>query len=238
MDFALGITGLVVSIGLGIFAVLLSLHFNDQANQAFRDLGTTQYKLQSILERTQLELPQSIASLHQLRDTLALQNHLGLSRQRILSLETVAVRERTASEVWILAVTIDYELADVYLSVIATNLMAGKKYTYFFPAQLGGGPAAGVNKLVFSLRRIGVSEQCLERYLRIFEVDEPNLLVNVTIHDPNHGLKQGYLLPVLSAVGEGFQVILDDELYDRIVPRMYSWIETARIRYPIGELDL
>src|SRR5262245_25242416 len=130
MDTALGIIGLVVSIGLGIFAVLLSLHFNDQANAAFRDLSNIQRELQSMLQRTQFDLPQSIASLHQLRDTLATQSLPGMSRGRILSLETVAVRERTASEVWILAVTIDYELSDVYLSVIASNLLAGRKYVY------------------------------------------------------------------------------------------------------------
>ena len=133
MELGLEIISLVVSIGLSIFAVVLALHFNDQANNAFRDLSNTQRDLNNLIQRTQFELPQSIASLHQLRDMLASQQMPGGAKRRIMSLETVAMHERLASEIWILAVTVDYELADVYLSVIAANLMAGRQYVYFFP---------------------------------------------------------------------------------------------------------
>jgi uncharacterized protein YoxC len=199
---------------------------------ARQGLQETTQGLREIMHQLESELADSISELHQLRDVLNSQRLPEISKQRVLSLEAVALRERGVSEIWVLAVTIEYELAEVYLNVIAENLKKGKRYTYFFPTGHRGGPGSDVRKLIRSLEKAGVPDDLMRSGLRIFEVDEPNLLSNVTIHDPNHGRKRGFILPVLSAVDDGFQVRLDDELYDRIVPRMFEWIETARLEYP------
>lgn len=206
-------------------------------HELFRDLSGAQQglqetlrNLQEIMHMMQMELDQSISKLHDLREALEVHRIQEKSKQRIVTLDAVAMREKDASEIWIVAVTIDYELADVYLDVIVKNLKQGKRYTYFFPGRRVAGN--DVQKLVRSLERAGVSDDELRKGLRIYEVDEPNLLVNITIHDPHHGPKQGYLLPVLSKVDEGFQVRLDEPLYDRIAMRMFDWLDTARLEYP------
>ena len=199
---------------------------------ARQGLQETLQSLRDIMHQLESELAQNISNLHHIRDVLNSQKLPGISKQRVLSLEAVALRERNVSEIWVLAVTIDYELAEVYLNVIAENLKKGKRYTYFFPTGRRGGPGNDIRKLIRSLEKAGVPDELMRTGLRIFEIDEPNLLSNITIHDPDHGRKQGFILPVLSAVDDGFQVRLDDELYDRIVPRMYEWIETGRLEYP------
>ena len=132
-----------------------------------------------------------------------------------------------------LAVTIDYEVGTVYQHVIASNIRAGRHYTYFLPADIRGGVSKALESMLDSLRAHGLTDDTLRNHLRVFVVRDTNLLANLTLFDPLHGAKRGYLLPVYSFAKDcPFQMALDDAGRDRTAARMAAWRQSDAECYP------
>jgi hypothetical protein len=72
---------------------------------------------------------------------------------------------RVKRAVWILAVTVEYELSPVYQSVIASNMLAGVNYTYFLPQDIRGGLDASLGRLLGSIRDNDLDETILKKQL-------------------------------------------------------------------------
>lgn len=240
MDDAIAVTGLVVGLAsllISFFAVWLSMSLYRQTSDATNQFLAQLAELKGIIRLIQHDLPNNIASLVNLRDTIFSFSRLPIhARERIHSLDYVAIQERKATrEIWILAVTMEYELDSVFQNVIVSNIVAGKKYTYFIPSDIRGGVEDSVNNLMESLKSVGLSDGDLTKNITIYKVSDANLLVNITLHDPFIGQKCGFILPVYSDKEGAFQVTLDDDLHDRMRSRMQDWIRTAPRIFPLSE---
>jgi hypothetical protein len=249
MQNTIAATSFLMTIILGALAIWISLYVNNstkqtldqmrkESSETFTQMRQELGDMRGIIRTTQLELPHSISSLHQLRDSLIAFPDIPLTaRGRIHSLETVAMEERRVKRaVWILAVTVEYELSPVYQSVIASNMLAGVNYTYFLPQDIRGGLDASLGRLLGSIRDNDLDETILKKQLRIYEVHDATLLANITLHDPTIGERSGYLLPVYSSKEWAFQVTLDDDLYDRIRSTMDNWLVSSKQIYPDQQL--
>jgi len=233
-DIVLAGTGFVATVVLGALAIWISLRLHHEASTHSQHASQELIEIRSLLDTMRRELPDSISSLHHLRDSLLTlpDVHFPASK-RVHSLETVAVEEKTVEhEVWVLAVTIEYEVASVYQSIIAANIRSGRFYTYFLPIDIRGGLDHSLNRLLTSLRAQGLGDEQLRAHLTVYEVPDANLLANMTLLDPNLGPKRGYLLPVYSDKEYAFQVTLDDDLHDRVAARMHAWRKDDCRRYP------
>jgi hypothetical protein len=158
---------------------------------------------------------------------------LEIGREKVHSLEFVADAERSVSEVWIMAVTVDYELDPIYHPTITKNLIEGRKYKYFLSPEIKGGIELNVNKLVQSFVRNGVNNSIIKKNVKAYKIPEQIVIpANLTLHDPNSAQRRAFLLPVSTAREDTCQIILDDEARDRIYERLREWSKNGERVYP------
>ncbi len=235
-DEVLAIVSIAVTLMLGALAIILSVWFFRQSQQGEKEASNVLLQVKSTAEAVKHEVRDIVAPLfHSVMhkgEVEGWKSEMCCSNDDVIQLERSV---RLGGKIYVSVVTMNYEV-DKFINVIAENLNQGKQYFYFLPTDMPGGYQGEMQKLVDALtEKPSLTLDTLEKNLRIYKVETGEILCNVTLFDPTHGVDLGFILPAYDHADRAFSVKLDNTLYNRAWTRVQGWLEGsggAKIIWP------